>query len=134
MQAKTFSYTLKIREGHLDTFGHVNNAVYLMLLEEARWDMLNTNGYGVKKMQDTGIGPTILEIKIVFLKELRLDDKITIETKVVSYDSKIGKIEQRIIRNDDVCSTAELTIGLFNLKERRLIVPTPEWLAAVGIL
>ena len=32
-----FSYKVKIRESHLDTLGHVNNAVYLVLFEEARW-------------------------------------------------------------------------------------------------
>jgi acyl-CoA thioesterase FadM len=29
-------YTTQILEGHLDTFGHVNNARHLDLLEEAR--------------------------------------------------------------------------------------------------
>lgn len=30
-------YPVVIREHHLDTFGHVNNAAYLDILEEARW-------------------------------------------------------------------------------------------------
>ena len=37
MQFKT---TLKVRGYHLDFYGHVNNARYLELLEEARWRML----------------------------------------------------------------------------------------------
>ena len=61
-------YPVLIKEGHLDTFGHVNNAVYLALLEEARWDLLTQNNYGLDKIVATQIGPTILEIKINFLK------------------------------------------------------------------
>ena len=63
-----FSYPIYIKESYLDTFGHVNNATYLTLLEEARWDLLNKNSYGLKKIQETGLGPTILEIKLSFLK------------------------------------------------------------------
>ncbi len=133
MNAKIFSYPLVIKEIYLDTFGHVNNASYLTLLEEARWDFITKNGYGLKKIQETGLGPTILEIKLVFLKELRLRDKITIETKIISYEKKIGKLSQKMIRDGDVCCDAEFIIGLFSLVERKLVLPTPEWLYAVGL-
>lgn len=133
MQSATFSYPLLIKEQHLDTFGHVNNATYLVLFEEARWDLITKLGYGLKKMQETGIGPTILEIKLAFLKELRLRDEITIETQTVSYEKKIGKLQQKMVRNGETCCIAELVIGLFSLSERKLIMPTDDWLQAVGI-
>lgn len=127
-----FRYPIRIKEGHLDTFGHVNNAVYLALLEEARWDLLNKGDFGIKKIQETGIGPTILEIKIRFLKELHLHDNIVIETEMVSYRKKIGVLVHRIFRNEQLCCEAEYILALFSLKERKLINPTPEWLQAVG--
>lgn len=127
-----FRYPVTIKEAHLDTFGHVNNAVYLALLEEARWDLLNQGDFGVKKIQATGIGPTILEIKIQFLRELHLHDKITIETKMLSYKKKIGILSHRIMRGDQICCEAEYIMALFSLKERKLINPTPEWLQAIG--
>lgn len=130
---KTFYYPLIIKENHLDTFGHVNNATYLSLFEEARWDLITKNGYGLKKIQETGIGPTILEIKLVFIKELRLREEIVIETQLVSYEKKIGQLSQKMIREGVVCCEAELTIGLFDLSTRKLILPTPEWLHAVGL-
>lgn len=133
MNAKKFSYPRTIKETHLDTFGHVNNAAYLVLFEEARWELITKNGYGLKKIQETGFGPVILEIKIAFLKELRLREQITIETQMISYEKKIGKLAQQMIRDDQVCCSAEFVIGFFNLRERQLILPTAEWLAAVGI-
>ena len=63
----------------------MNNATYLTLLEEARWELVTKNGYGMKKIQETGLGPTILELKLSFFKELRLRDEIIIETNMVSY-------------------------------------------------
>ncbi|MCX7124714.1 MAG: acyl-CoA thioesterase [Gammaproteobacteria bacterium] len=133
MDTKTFSYPIIIKESYLDTFGHVNNATYLTLFEEARWDFITKNGYGLKRIKETGLGPTILEIKLQFLKEIRLREEITIETKVIFYKNKIGKIAQQMIRNGEICCEAEFTVGLFSLKERKLVLPTPEWLLAVGI-
>ena len=132
MPITTFTYPLIIKESYLDTFGHVNNATYLTLFEEARWDYITKNGYGLKKIQETGHGPTILELKLTFLKELRLRDEIIIETQLISYEKKIGKLSQKMIRNGEDCCTAEFVIGLFSLHERKLILPTPEWLNAIG--
>jgi thioesterase III len=127
-----YSYPLLIRETLLDSFGHVNNAAYLTLYEEARWDLINQNGYGLQKIRETGLGPTLLEVKLRFLKELRVRDSIVIESQMISYEKKIGKLMQRMMRAEEVCSTAEFTIALFDIRERKLVSPTPEWLKAVG--
>jgi thioesterase-3 len=129
----TFNYPLTIKEQHLDTFGHVNNATYLTLLEEARWELITQNGYGLSYIRETGLGPTILEINLKFLKELRLREAIIIESKMLSYEGKIGKMVQTMVRNGETCCIAEFTVGLFNVKERKLVLPTPEWLKAIGV-
>ncbi|EFB40775.1 acyl-CoA thioesterase [Parachlamydia acanthamoebae] len=132
MKKQVYTYPITIKEVYLDLYGHVNNATYLTLFEEARWDLSNQNGYGVEKIKETGQGPVILEVTMRFLKELRLRDKINIETSVVSYEKKIGKLLQKMVRESEICCTAEFTIGLFDLKERKLIPPTPEWLKVIG--
>ena len=66
MAGKVFYYPILVKEIYLDTFGHMNNATYLTLFEEARWDILTKNGYGLQKIQETGLGPTILELKVTF--------------------------------------------------------------------
>ena len=78
-----FRCPLIIKEQHLDTFGHVNNAVYFTLLEEARWDFISTRGFGVRDIQKSGLGPTILEWNVKFKKEMRLRNKIIIESQLV---------------------------------------------------
>jgi thioesterase III len=132
MTSKIFSYQLTILETYLDSFGHVNNAMYLTLYEEARWDLINKNGYSLKKIKETGMGPILLNVKMDFLKELKARDCITIESQCLSYKGKIGKLVQKMSRSEEICSTAEFTIALFNLHERKLIKPTAEWLAAIG--
>ncbi|VVC76981.1 Long-chain acyl-CoA thioesterase FadM [Aquicella siphonis] len=133
-QSATFLYPVLIREHHLDTFGHVNNATYLELLESARWEFITSRGFGLKKIQESGLGPTVLEIQIKFIREIRLREEVIIESVTLSYEKKIGKLRQ-MIRNADqhICCEAHMTFGLFNIEERKLVLPTPEWLYAVGI-
>jgi acyl-CoA thioester hydrolase len=128
-----YTYALQIKESDLDTFGHVNNAKYLTFFEEARWEFITQNGYGLQKIRETGIGPTLLEVTLRFMKELRLRDKIIIESKSVSYEKKILRIEQKIIRGEEVCCQGNFVIALFDIKERKIIMPTPDWLKAVGM-
>lgn len=133
MPENIYTFNTTIQQSHLDHFGHMNNAVYLTLFEQARWDIINNNHYGLKEIQEAGVAPTILEIKIRFLREILLNDSIKIETQFISYVGKICKLSQRILRGDIVCCTAEFTIALFDLKKRKLVSPTPEWLKAIGM-
>ncbi len=121
------SLPILIRETFLDSFGHVNHAKYLTLFEDARWDLITNSGYGLKKILETGIGPTVLGINVNFMRELRVRDEVIIVSHLISYEKKIGKLEQKMLRGDEVCCTAEVTFGLFSLKERKLVLPTPEW-------
>jgi thioesterase-3 len=133
MNSILFTYSTIIKESYLDSFWHMNNATYLELFEEARWDFVNKNNYGIPKIQETGLAPIILEIKLRFIKELCLREKITIESQVVFHKNKITKILQKMIRDEEICCEAEFTMGLFDTHKRKLVLPTQEWLRAIGL-
>ncbi len=127
------SYELVIKEHHLDTFGHVNNAVYLQLFEEARWEYITTRGYGLKEVQKFQKGPVILEAHIKFFKELGLREKVQITFESPAVKSKIIQIKQKMIKsNGDISSELTVTIGFFDLIERKLITPTQDWLKVLN--
>jgi acyl-CoA thioester hydrolase len=123
------NYELLIKENHLDTFGHVNNAVYLQLFEEARWDFITKRGYGLDVVLSEQKGPVILEANIKFLKELKLRETIQITFEVVGSRTKIIQIRQLMLKNNgDVAAELLVTVGFFDLKERKLIAPNEKWL------
>jgi len=123
-----------IREIHLDTFGHVNNATYLSLFEQARWDLIEAGGYGLRVIRETGLGPVVLEAAIKFMREIGLREHIRIQSR--AYDPQGGKImrmRQRMVNSrGEICCEAEFKFGLFSLRERKLVPPTPAWLRAIG--
>lgn len=134
MPAKSFEYKKEILEHHLDSFGHVNNATYLTLYEEARWDFITKNGYGLKEIMQFKKGPVVLDVQCRYKKEITNRELITIRSQSLSFKGKIGKIHQEIIKADgEIASDATFTVGFMDLKERKLISPPQEWLDAIGI-
>ncbi len=130
---RTYTYPVTILERHLDTFGHVNNAIYLEIFEEARWDILVQHDFGMNRIHASGVGPTILEINIRFMKELRLRTEVVVKTQFFNSTSKVSTIKQWLEDKAGVqYCLAEFKIGLFDLKLRKLIMPTPEWLKVVS--
>lgn len=132
---KIFRYELIVKEHHLDTFAHVNNATYLEILEEARWEFLNAHGFDLKTIHEKKIGPVVLECHIQFLKELILRQPIVIESQMISYEQKIGVMRQDILNDqNELCTHAKLTFGIFDMQRRKLILPPPQWLEAIGVI
>lgn len=129
-----YEYEVLIKEHHLDSYGHVNNATYLSLYEEARWEAVTLNGYGYKTIQETGLGPIILEVNLRFIKEIKLREKITITLETLSYEGKICKLRQQMIKESkELASEAHFTISFFDLKNRKLVLPNARWLKALGL-
>ena len=129
----TFFYDTMIKEHHLDSYQHMNNATYLALFEEARWELITERGYTHGHVHSTGLGPIVLEVNIKFLKELKLREKIKITCELVSYEGKIFKLKQQMLRdNGDVACEAIFVGGFFDLKARKLIMPNEQLLHAVG--
>lgn len=128
------NYKVTIKEQHVDSLGHMNNATYLALFEEARWEAITERGYGFKEIQKMKQGPVILEVNLKFQREVLLRETITITLEMLGYKGKIAQMKQQMIKDDgSVASEAVFTFGLFDMKERKLIEPTPEWKRAIGM-
>lgn len=129
-----FEYSIQIKEFHLDTFGHVNNAIYMALYEEARWDFITKHGYGLEKIQQERKGPVILESTIRFRRELINREIITIISEPVDPEkSKIMTINQKMLKADgSVASDAIFTVGFMDLDQRKLISAPDDWRKACG--
>ena len=94
------TYNTVISLHHLDFMGHVNNATYLQLMEEARWHLYNHFCYTKEMVLEEKKGPIILETHIKYRKEILLDEVVTIETRCLEYSGALGKIHQTIYKEN----------------------------------
>ena len=134
MLSPVHEYPVLIVERHLDTFGHVNNATYLELFEAARWDWITANGFGLERIRELQQGPTVVEVTLRFKREIKNRQRIVIRSWVERYEGKICNVIQEM-RDEagELSCEANFLCALFDLKARRLLAPTPDWLAAVGM-
>lgn len=132
---KPHIYYINILEKHLDAFQHVNNAVYLELYEEARWDQLTQGGITLESILASKIGPVITDINIIYKKELRNRETIRIETQYTHMKNRlIANIEQRIFNaNNELASIMNMSLGILDLENRKLLSFTQNWKNALGI-
>ncbi|MEH6576034.1 MAG: thioesterase family protein [Amphritea sp.] len=75
---------LAVRWGDMDAYGHVNNALYMRYLEEARVQFLAEIGAA---MDGKGIDPVVINVGCTFLRPLTYPATIIIN----SYVGEIGR-------------------------------------------
>ena len=76
---KIFQTQITVRGYELDSYGHVNNAVYLQYFEQARWEVmreLNILDY----FSDNGLLLVVTESDVRYKREACLFDELAIET------------------------------------------------------
>ena len=123
-------YEITIKENHLDTFGHVNNATYLELYEQARWEALNDHGVSVQKITQDQIGPVLLKVELIFKKELLLREKIEIHSELIEkVNHKVMRVRQTMMnKGQEIASIATFDIGVMDLTKRKLVRLDGVWL------
>lgn len=136
MANPVYEYELTILEHHLDTFGHVNNAVYLQLYEQARWDFITKNDLGMREILEKKIGPVLLDLHLTFKSELKNREtiKIVSQARPEMRNKFVMILDQKMIREDGkVASTLTISVGMMDLEARKLISPNEQWLKALGL-
>ena len=127
---KEFNYSMTILKEHLDLYGHVNNAIYMQLYENARWDLLSEIGFKREDVTEQKKGPIILEAALKFKRELIEGELITIKSNFLELlKSKVAVLNQVILKEDgSISGQAEFKIGYMDLLERKLINVPNKWL------
>ncbi len=130
----TWFWETQILENHLDTFAHVNNATYLELYEMARWAYVRQFDITLESIHRDKVGPVILEVNLKFRRELKNQDRIKISMKCLSYENKMGKIEQKIFNLDDkIMSEALFHFAIWDFSQRKIITAPENWTRALEL-
>ncbi|PPL19659.1 thioesterase family protein [Microterricola pindariensis] len=83
----------------LDILNHMNNGVYLSIMDVARFDMLVRNGVWAI-FKERGWYPVVVAETISFRKSLEPWQRFTIESRILGFDDKAVYVEQRFVRPD----------------------------------
>ena len=76
--AAPLTATVRVRTYELDSFGHVNNSVYLNYIEEARSEYLKQIGLTFHDFARLGVQLVIVEAYVKYIRPARYGDEIEI--------------------------------------------------------
>jgi acyl-CoA thioesterase FadM len=89
----------------LDELRHMNNGVYLSLLDHARLDLMLRSGVW-RKLRAAGIYPVVTAQSVAYRKSLELGQRFQIESRIIGYDDRAVYIEQRVVSKGEIYARA----------------------------
>jgi len=82
MQQPLHTCAIEVRSYELDSFGHVNHAVYLNYFEHARFETLRAGGFSPATLDQRGEGVHVVRVEVDYRRELRLGESLQVATGV----------------------------------------------------
>ena len=134
--------TFRVLPTDLDVLRHMNNGVYLSILDIARLDLMVRSGVW-KELSARGWYPVVVSETISFRRSLQLWQKFDVETRVLGVDAKAVFVEQRFVVKGEIFARAFMrgrflkksggTVSMAELSEALGVdtseVTLPAWLA-----
>lgn len=108
---------IKVRGYHCDFYGHVNNARYLELLEEARWALLE-DGLDLGYWKERDLGFVVASVNINYRRPAGLGDVLLIASEMTRLGGKSGIIHQEVANaaTGQPVADADVTFVVVDLK------------------
>jgi thioesterase-3 len=113
---------IKVRGYHADLYGHVNNARYLEMLEEARWNHFET-AVDYNEFKANGWAFVIVNININYRKPAVPGDIIQIHTAYKTHGSRSMTMHQRVLLNgtETVSADADVTFVVLDANSGKVV-------------
>jgi len=90
-----------VRTSELDSFGHVNHAVYLNYFEHARFEALADAGFSWGTLAERGWAIFVVRIEVDYLAEAGREDRLLIRTWAHSFRRTSMVLAQEMLRAED---------------------------------
>ena len=129
VEGYAFSTRQEIVLRDLDSFGHVNNAVYLTFIENARIDYLR-NVVGAARRDE--IRNIMAAVSLEFRAEVPFEDELEIGVRTVGIGTKSFQLSYRLVRKDGVVAVdATSTQVMFDFDAGIAIEVPEDWRRAI---
>jgi acyl-CoA thioester hydrolase len=123
MSGYTFETSFDPRYPDLDVNGHVNQAVYLSYLEQARtkyWEEV----IGIRHDRTP---VAVVRQEIEYEAPIRIDQEVTVAQRIVDLGRTSMEIEYEVRADGTVAATAEVVLLALDRGSQEAIPIPPEW-------
>ncbi|HEX4444306.1 MAG TPA: acyl-CoA thioesterase [Galbitalea sp.] len=131
---------MRVLPNDTDILRHVNNGIYLSLMDLGRFDLMIRSGYWAR-LRKLGWYPVATNTTMTYRRSLQTWQRYVLETKVIGFDDKAMYVEQRFVSNNEVYAVGYMrgrflkrsggTVSVAELGELAGLdpasMPVPEW-------
>ncbi|MBD3376935.1 acyl-CoA thioesterase [candidate division KSB1 bacterium] len=114
-----------VRSYELDSFGHVNNAVFLNYLEYARTEYLLQRGLSFDDFEKWQKYPLVIKVDIEYKYPARVHDKLKLSGYISEWKKSSFTLKYRIdnLSKERLCATADVVFVFTNSQGRPSAIP-----------
>lgn len=122
----SFIMDIQVRWSDLDPNFHLRHSVYYDWGAFCRIEFLNKHGLTANVMTELNFGPILFREESIFRKEIRMNDAVTIDLKVLKAKKDFSRwsIQHHIFKNGNmVCAILTVDGAWIDTLKRKLAVP-----------
>ena len=125
---EVFVTTQRLRFCDTDRLGHVNNAVYSVMCEAGRSELMQEAG-----LLEPGSGHAVViaRLELDFLREMNWPGEIRIETAIHRIGQKSVQVRQHVHQGDTLVAKATSILAVIDTEKRRAVPIADGWRAAL---
>jgi acyl-CoA thioester hydrolase len=124
-----YSFKTDVRGYELDSYGHVNNAVYINYTEQARWEILKEAGI-LESFLQKNLLLVVTETNIKYMRELKIFDNIEVVT-TIKLDAPYLVFQHDINNITDNLKSAKAIVKTLLIDKDRIPHDIPEELLSL---
>lgn len=128
MTAAAFTTTHRLRFNDTDKLGHINNAVFAVMLEQGRSELMVAAGLPVGTGDQAVV---IVRMELDFLAEMTWPGDVVIETAVSRLGGRSFQMSQRLLQDGTVTGQG-VTVMVVMDRAARKAVPIDPWRASLS--
>ena len=113
-----YATTHRLRFNDTDALGHVNNAVFAVMLEQGRAELVRLAGIGT---HTPGHMVVIVRMELDFKAEMSWPGDVVIETEVAGIGNRSLRLRQRLLQDGKLCGAAMTVIALVDRAAGRAV-------------
>lgn len=121
--------TMRVGPADLDVYLHVNNGVYLQMMDLARTNLLADLG-ALRLLGERGWYPVVVASTTTYRRSLTLGERFTITTTVLGWDPRVVYLEQVFTRGAEPVARGVVAGRFLSRSGGR--VPAPDVAALLG--
>lgn len=122
--------SFRVLPNDLDLQNHMNNGVYLSIMDLGRMDLMVRSGVW-RELSARGYYPVIVSSTITYRRSLDPWQSYVLESRIIGIDDVAGYMEQRFVRDGEICARGVIKARF--LKKGGGLAPVPELVELFGL-